>query len=396
MPAVAASTANPARAALSALRALAAHTDEPDPVRAVSLLREQLAADDASAVLLFCSGGYDLGQLGSAIAQGFRAPVAACTSHAQIGPHGYVQGGITGLSLHSTDLLMHTVLLSPLSLCQSQAVSLAREHAARMARRPGARSFGLLLVDGLSLWEDYVAAALYESLGNVPVVGGSAAPAPLQPEPAVYHAGRFVKGAAVLALCETDSLAFECFSAQHFVPSQTKLVITLADPERRLVYEINGEPAAQAYAAALGLEPQQLGFEQFACHPLLLDLGEARLPRAIRASHDDGSLTMACAIDEGLVVSLADSGDPLGVLEHALNDVQRAVPDPAAMLVFDCALRRLELQLRGLEQQAGKLLANRHAVGMCGLGEQLGPLHANHTLTGIALGSTRARSGAPR
>lgn len=377
-------------AATANLNARRAHVTEPDPVRAIGLLREQLSTDDASAVLLFCSGGYDLARLGSEIARTLRAPVAACTSHAQIGPHGYVQGGITGISLHSSALEMRPHLLSPLSLCQSQAVSLAREHAAHMARRPGARSFGLLLVDGLSLWEDYVAAALYESLGNVPVVGGSAASAPEQPVPAVYYDGRFLKGAGVLALCETESLAFECFSTQHFVPSENKLVITLADPERRLVYEIDGEPAAQRYAVALGLEPGELGFEQFACHPLLLDLGEQRLPRAIRAINHDGSLSMACAIEEGLVVSIADSDDPLAVLERALDDVVRRVPDPAAVLVFDCALRRLELQLRGLEPRVGALLAGRRALGFCGLGEQLGPLHANHTLTGIALGSTRA------
>jgi hypothetical protein len=386
MSPVALAAPTPATAGLIARRA---HVSEPDPQRAIGELREQLATDDASAVLLFCSGGYDLAQLGSAIARTLRAPVAACTSHAQIGPRGYVQGGITGLSLHSSDLVMRPHLLSPLSLCQSQAVSVAREHAARMARRPGTRSFGVLLVDGLSLWDDYVAAALYESLGNVPVVGGSAAPGPEQATTAVYHDGRFLKGAGVLALCETESLAFECFSAQHFVPSQNRLVITLADPERRVVYEINGEPAAHCYAAALGLEPAQLGVEQFACHPLILDLGEQRLPRAIRSKNDDGSLTMACAIDEGLVVSIAESGDPLAVLERAFDGVERAVPDPAALLVFDCALRRLELQLRGLEQQVGELLAARRALGFCGLGEQLGPLHANHTLTGIALGSVR-------
>lgn len=376
-------------AATAGLIARRAHVTDPDPLRAVAQLREQLSTDDASAVLLFCSGGYDLAQLGSAIARTVRAPVAACTSHAQIGPNGYEQGGITGLSLHSSDLEMRPHLLSPLSLCQSQAVSLAREHGARMARRPGTRSFGLLLVDGLSLWEDYVAAALYESLGNVPVVGGSAAPAPEQPAPAVYYDGRFHKGAGVLALCETESLGFECFSTQHFSPSDKKLVITLADPERRLVYEINGEPAAHSYAAAIGLKPAELGFEQFACHPLLLDLGEQRLPRAIRTCNADGSLTMACAIDEGLVVSIASSEEPVAVLEAKLDEVQSRVPDPAALLVFDCALRRLELQLRGLERQVGELLANRRALGFCGLGEQIGPLHANHTLTGIALGSVR-------
>lgn len=371
------------------LFARSAHSAERDPARAVGALSEQLVAGDANAVLLFCSAGYDLERLGSSIAQTFRAPVLACTSAGQIGPRGFERGGITALSLHGPDLEMRLHLLSPLSRCQAQAGSLAREHAARMARRPGARSFGLLLVDGLSLWEEYVAAALYESLGNVPVVGGSAAPGPSQPEPAVYYSGRFIKGAGVLALCETESVLFDSFAAQHFVPSQNKLVITLADAERRMVYEINGEPAARSYATALGLDARELGAREFACHPLLLDLGEQHLPRAIRHHNDDGSFTMACAIDEGLVVSIAESRDPVAVLERALNDVRQRVPDPAALIVFDCVLRRLELEARGVDQQVGELLASRRAVGFSGYGGQLGPLHANHTLTGLALGSAR-------
>jgi hypothetical protein len=173
---------------------------------------------------------------------------------------------------------------------------------------------------------------------------------------------------------------------QHFVPSDRKLVITLADPERRLVYEINGEPAVLAYAQALGVDPSRVDERHFAAHPLLLDLGEQHLPRAIRAQNRDGSFTMACAIEEGLVVSVADSTDPIAALERALADVEGRVPDPEALLVFDCLLRRVELEERGLAGQVGELLARKHASGFSGYGELLGPLHANHTLTGMALG----------
>jgi hypothetical protein len=388
MPAAAAALSVPAPSTRE-LFARSAHSAERDPARAIGALNEQLAASDANAVLLFCSAGYDLERLGSSIARTFRAPVLACTSAGQIGPRGFERGGITALSLHGPDLEMRLHLLSPLSLCKAQAVSLARQHAARMARRPGARSFGLLLVDGLSLCEEYVAEALYESLGNVPVVGGSAAPGPSQPEPAVYYDGRFIKGAGVLGLCETESVLFDSFAAQHFVPSRNKLVITLADAERRIIYEINGEPAARSYAAALGLNAHELGAREFACHPLLLELGEQRLPRAIRHQNEDGSFTMACAIDEGLVVSIAESRDPVAVLERALNDVRQRVPNPAALIVFDCVVRRLELEARGVDQQVGELLASRRAVGFSSYGEQLGPLHANHTLIGLALGSAQ-------
>jgi hypothetical protein len=369
------------------LRARRAHTLEPDPARAVAILAEELEADGASAVLLFCSGDYDLAQLGRAIERTIGAPVAACTSAGQLGPSGFERGGITGVSLTSADLYMRPLLLSPLALCQAQAASLAREQAARAAAGRGLRSFGLLLVDGLSLWEEYVASALYQAFGDVPLVGGSAGSRPGCPEPAVYHAGHFIQAAAVLCLFETRSLRFGSFAAQHFVPSETKLVITSADADRRIVHELNGEPAARAYADALGQSSAELGSRTFALHPLLLDMGHQLLPRAIRAHAADGSLTMACAIEEGLVLSVANGTDPIAALERTLSEVEQRVPDAAALLVFDCVLRRIELETRGLDAAVGELLARKGAVGFSSFGEQLGPLHVNHTLTGMALGT---------
>lgn len=374
----------------SRLRARRAHVTSSEPYEALAQLARELDADDAAAVLLFCSSSYDLERLGRGIAEIFKGPVAACTSSGQIGSGGFERGGITGLSLRGADLTMRPLLLSPLSLCQSQAQSIAREHAKRLAAQPGTRSFGVLMVDGLSMWEEFVAAALYQALGNVTVVGGSAASDIPSCRPAVYHEGRFLQSAGVLALFETREVEFATFVAQHFVPSSKKLVITLADPERRTVYEINGEPAARAYAKALGLREDQLERAHFAAYPLMLDLGEQLLPRAIRAQNEDGSLLLACAIEEGLVVSIADSKDPLLTLENALHEVTERVPDPAALLVFDCIARRTELEGRGLDAAAGKLLADYGAIGFSSYGEQLGPLHTNHTLTGIALGGGSA------
>jgi hypothetical protein len=161
-----------------------------------------------------------------------------------------------------------------------------------------------------------------------------------------------------------------------------------------MVYEINGEPAARAYARALGVAEDELCSRHFACQPLMLDLGEQLLPRAIRARQADGSLQLACAIEEGLVVSIAESRDPLGTLQRALDEVEQRVPAPEALLVFDCVLRRMELEQRGLIGEVGQLLARHGAVGFSGYGEQLGPLHTNHTLTGIAVGvSAQGRPG---
>src|SRR6186713_2323031 len=93
------------------LLARRAHTLEGDEVRAIGALAEQLDANDAAAVLLFCSGDFELERLGKAIQETFRAPVTACTCAGQIGAGGFEKGGISGVSLHASDLEMHPVLL---------------------------------------------------------------------------------------------------------------------------------------------------------------------------------------------------------------------------------------------------------------------------------------------
>ncbi len=81
--------------------------------------------------------------------------------------------------------------------------------------------------------------------------------------------GHFVSDAAVFAVIETSS-PVATFKIQHFEPSDVELVITEADAEKRLILEINGEPAAQVYAESLGLTVDELTPTVFSRNPLVL------------------------------------------------------------------------------------------------------------------------------
>lgn len=374
------------------MRVRRAHCAERDPELAIATLRRDLRLDEADAALLFVSPDYDMDRLGAAIHAGVSVPVAASTTAGQIGPGGYLRGGITGVSFGGGRLRMHVELISPLSSSPSRAATIAAAHAARAGGSRRTASFGVLLIDGSSECEEYVVASLYASLGNVPLVGGTAGSVGPSMPPSVYFDGRFREESAVLALFEADELEVATFAVQHLRPSNNRLVITLSDSETRQVHEINGEAAASAYARALGKTVASLNQLDFARTPLLLNLGGRHFPRAIRAVNADGSLTLACAIDEGLVVSIAASGDPVAELETTLASLP--VRDPELLLVFDCVLRRIELEARGLIERVGSLLDERRAIGFNSYGEQLGPLHLNHNLTGLVLGATSP--GAPR
>ncbi len=56
----------------------------------------------------------------------------------------------------------------------------------------------------------------------------------------------------------------------------------MADPERRVVQEFNGEPAAEAFAEALGVEVDELDAKRISRNPLLFLSGGEHYVRSIR------------------------------------------------------------------------------------------------------------------
>jgi hypothetical protein len=361
-----------------------AHSRLVDEAAAVAELATQLQAANASLVLFFCSPRYDLAKLGQALAESFAVPLAGCTSAGQVGEHGYVDGGITAVSLSSTELHAKPYLISSLA-DSTEATEVGYQAAVELVRGSTRRGFGLLLIDGLSNAEERVAAALFEALADVPVVGGSAADDLTNTGTFVYYEGEFLRSAAVFVLFDT-TLPFATFKVQHVTPGEKKLVITEADAEQRIVYEINGKPAAQEYAALAGIDLAALQPLVCAEHPLLLSVGGEHFVRGVRAVNSDGSLSFFCAIEVGLVLTLGQPGSALDALEAGFASISARVPDPTVVIGFDSFSRRREFERCGEEAAVGAFLAAHKVVGFCTYGEQFDALHVNQTFTAVALG----------
>ena len=116
------------------------------------------------------------------------------------------------------------------------------------------REFAFLLVDGLSVREDELVAAIAPGLGPVPLFGGSAGDGHRFGRTFVSVGGAALRHAAVLCLIRTDR-EIEVFSLDHLRPGTTRMVVTEADPRARIVRQINAEPAAREYARVLGKDP---------------------------------------------------------------------------------------------------------------------------------------------
>jgi hypothetical protein len=359
----------------------------PDPVQAVAELADGIGREGLDAVLFFCSSAYDLDVLGRELERTFPCPVVGCTSAGQIGPGGFQLGGLAGASLAGGGVRVRPYLIQPLSESQAIAMMIGDTvHRFSESAAADHRLFGVLLVDGLSKIEERLAAALYQALGNVPIVGGSAGDDLRFERTSVYHEGQFLSDAAVFTAFEATT-SFRTFKLQHFVPSPTRLVITEADPEQRIIHEIDGSPAAQRYAEAIGVPIEALNTHVFSRHPLMLRIADDYFVRSIQRLNPDMSLTCFCAIDSGLVVAIGSAVDAPGVLEHMFQAVRRDVPEPALVIGCDSILRRLELEHYEQDRVVGEFLARNRVLGFSTYGEQFNGMHVNQTFTGVAIGA---------
>ena len=179
---------------------------------------------------------------------------------------------------------------------------------------------------------------------------------------------------------------FQVFKTDNFVPTSRKLVVTESDPDARRVIEFNAEPAAQAYAEAIGIDPETLGPMSFASHPVVVRVGGEYYCRSIQKVHPDGSLTFFCAIDNGVVLTVAQ---PKGMVEST-RDKLLAIGERLGgidlVLGFDCVLRRLDAENRQSFRTISQLYRDNRVIGFGTYGEQFRSMHLNQTLTGIAFG----------
>ena len=372
-----------------------AQSCEPDPRAAVREFCARVSQPDMALVIFFCSDQYDRDMLAAEMGRRFAGvQVVGCTTAGEIGPTGCRDHSVAGVSLASsicTAVSGRVEHLQQFEIATGRAV--ARELLDRLedSAPDSDRSsrFAFLLIDGLSVREELVAHALQETLGEIPVVGGSAGNGLSFASTYIYSEGRFFADSAVLVVAST-LLPIRTFKTQHFLPTDERLVVTEADPAQRVVREINGLPAAGEYARTLGIAAGDLGPLQFASSPVVVLIDGDNYVRSIQKANHDGSLTFFCAIETGVVLRVAKGVDLMANLEDALARLRAQIGPLQLVLTCDCILRKLEIVDSGLTERVGDILSANNAVGFNTYGEQFCGVHVNQTLTGIAFGSGSA------
>ena len=370
--------------------------DRKSPREMVFAILDSFSHVKSELILLFCSPQFHIADVAAAVGEyGPAGRVVGCTTAGEITPLGHRRGSIVGVSFDSEHF---AASIKPIEhLCDFEiaagfaaARALLVEHELVQQRLETPHTFAMLINDGLAMREEAIVSAFGAALGHVPLVGGSAGTSPTVREPNMFLDGRVLDNAALMLLISTDH-DFRVFQTQHFNPLELKVVVTKADPANRLVMEINAEPAAREYARLLGLQRADLTPQVFAAHPLVVRAGGRHYARAIQQVNEDDSLHFFCAIDEGIVLSIAESGNLVADLESLFVRLNHDLGPVEAVLGFDCILRYIEMEQGQMLGDISRLLAANSVIGFNTYGEQFGTMHMSQTFTGIAFGAALAR-----
>ncbi len=362
---------------------------------AVAEIATTLGSDPFQHIIVMYSPAHDAKLVGEQFQKAFPgAEISGCSTSGEITPSGMMQGGIVALAFPKNGFRVLAEVIADVDRSGVEHASeLARKLKSRFATPQPMRDrvFALLLVDGLSNAEEMLIAAVHWAMDDVQLIGGSAGDDLAFRETSLIHKGRIIQHAALLIIVESN-FPFQVFKSQNFEPTGTKLVVTAADTEKRIVYELNAEPAAQEYASSIGLLPHDLGPFSFASYPLVVRVGGDYYCRSIRNVNPDGSLTFFCAIDEGLVFTVATPRDMVESTLLTLQRVEKSLGRIDMVLGFDCILRRLDAENRQIRHELADIYRRFNVVGFHTYGEQFNAMHLNQTLTGIAFGAPPTES----
>ena len=379
-----------ARSATHSCGVQTAWIEETTAEAAVAAGAGAINAATVSQIVAFFSPHFDSADLNAAFARRFPGvPVAACSSAGEISPGGGLERGLVIIAFPKAGFRILSTLLPDVGDLDVEktatAVRSLRRRLDMAAPRMRGDRFALSLIDGLANCEERVVSTIDQALDGIPLVGGSAGDDLEFHNTSLIYDGRVHSDAAILLLVEAD-FPIRIFRTDNFEPTDVKFVVTSSDDEARTVRELNAETAATEYAMAVGLDPENLSPMSFASHPLVVRVGGEYFCRSIRRLNPDGSLSFFCAIDRGLVLTLARPKDVVEVTRAELARLEAELGGVDLIIGFDCVLRRLDAEIRQKRRAISDLYKQYCVVGFETYGEQYRSMHLNQTFTGVAIG----------
>lgn len=368
------------------------------PDRILQTLITAFEGMDPSFIMLFVGGGPELSALSTLVAETYPdSIVVGCTTCGEIGPLGHTSGAASALALtpaHASACLIEGLDAFRFGdgkkiiqdLVWKAGLDLQTFHARRN------ELLLLTLTDGLSGMEEILITSLATYAPEVALIGGSAADNFRFEKTHVSVQGKTAARSAAVILLD-PGMPFHVFQAHHYEVAGDSVVVTAADPARRLIHRIDGRPAPVVLAELLEiplatlLEDPVLALSR---HQAIFGIGtrEAPMLRSVMGLQGE-ALLMGGAVEEGSILYPMRGGDLVSSSRDAVGLQVACVSDAQGILLFNCGGRLLEASSEGVVPELAQAMSPIPAAGFTTYGEQFGPMQLNHTLTGVVFGRPR-------
>ncbi|HEX9620045.1 MAG TPA: FIST N-terminal domain-containing protein [Polyangiaceae bacterium] len=369
-----------------------AHSYHAETPAALAELTPELRDIEATAILFFCSAQHDGIAINAAMKElAPSAEVIGCTTGGEFTDKAYSQGGVTVVALSGNKVRRCAAALAEYDqgIAVDEAVrTAAASLAARLSIDLRAINpdtwIGVVLNEGLKGNEEEVNSILGQVAPLLSFLGGSAGDNFELKETAVFYDGRVSKNGSVFLLMEL-AVPHVILKTSSFEPTETRLRIGRV--QGRIIQEINGQPAAAAYAAIVGAKPEDLGAMVFAGNPLGVVIEGEPWVRSPIMALPDGTLLFGCKVLEGSELHLLRSTNRLVEdTRRALDEAaKRLGREPSVGILFNCAHRCMEIKVKDLEAPFREVISGFPVAGFHSYGESW-LAHMNHTLIGLLLG----------
>lgn len=374
-------------------RAASAWSTAPTPAAAVQEVAGALADVDAATVLFFASPALDGAAVAAGLAEHFPGvPLIGCTTAGEFTEERTTTGGLAAIALPAGVVRRAALALADLSGGVAAGVraavhSIEGQLGTQLRHLDPRQYVGVVLMDGIHGDEEQVNEVLGNEAPLLSFVGGSAGDDLEFRQTRVYTGTTASPRGAALLVLEL-AVPFTIVKTCSFEPAGRTFAITRADAAERIVWELDGRPAAEAYAQAVGRSADDLDSTAFMSHPLGLMIDDRPWIRSPQQVVPGGGIKFYCQILEGMTVELMQATDLIGETRAALRTAAAEVGgQPSGAVMFNCILRRLEIDDRQAHQPfvdsvsaLGGPVAGFHTYGESWLG------HINQTLTAIVFG----------
>jgi hypothetical protein len=357
----------------------------------ISGIIREIDQPNIKVVIYFFSMEFELSAPHKAFTQAF--PRAACMGASMNGgysPAGVLDTGIIALSFSTEEVAEASVFLQ--EKVREDPVQAARNLIDDFKHQFGYRIdnpsvyLGILFVDGLCLGELITQELLLETAINFPIVGGAAAEN-FTFVRTLVSANERISGDGVTLMVMKMNIPFVCGHFMHYIPEKTSYIVTRAEPKKRILWELDGKPAAEVYTKAIGVSNiNKLDSTLFALHPFGVVVSNDIYARSLLSvTKDGGGLNLYCGVEAGTRLHILRQGDIIAHARNVIHEMEDYLPNIEGAIIFNCAFRLLELQALGKHEEFCNVFSGLKFIGFNTYGEELFSYY-NQTLTTVFFG----------